>query len=393
MNILAVPCSFGLFKPISGGQNRFYNILNQLKKRNDVILFQSLEFQSTNDERYCRIYYYKDIKLFGRTLCILRDFNLSFIIGLLRILMKEKVDLIQMTHPSGVIVVKLITFLLQKRISMVYDAQNIESNFMKETFMNNPQYTHIEKFIVSNYIKILEKMAFNFVDLTTCVSNVDKNILKIYFKIDEKKLSTIPSGCFIPHSLSKNVLLDIRKRLNIDPNKLVVIFHGYYSNQNKEGFDFVTNYLAPFFLNSNKNILFLLCGSNLPKFSRDNIVSLGYVDDIYEILSMADMAIVPLTKGAGTKLKVLDYLCSGLPIIATEKTIVGLNIENYKQAIIVKDLGIGFVKAMDLLISDSKLRDELGKNGRKLAKEEFDWELIGEKVNALYERKMMDKVG
>ena len=103
-------------------------------------------------------------------------------------------------------------------------------------------------------------------------------------------------------------------------------------------------------------------------------------------MSIVDIAIVPLTTGGGTKLKILDYMSIGLPIVTTKKGIEGLNVKNDEHAIIVNDVNDVFIDAIKYLIDNGEERKRIGANARRLAEEEYDWDQIGKKMDDLYKR-------
>ncbi|NHW88881.1 MAG: glycosyltransferase family 4 protein [Archaeoglobales archaeon] len=78
----------------------------------------------------------------------------------------------------------------------------------------------------------------------------------------------------------------------------------------------------------------------MPKFEKDGI---KFLDDIYELLVASDIAIVPILSGSGTRVKIMDYLNVGLPIVTTKKGIEGIEAENGKHAIIVDDVRYVYV--------------------------------------------------
>jgi glycosyltransferase involved in cell wall biosynthesis len=98
----------------------------------------------------------------------------------------------------------------------------------------------------------------------------------------------------------------------------------------------------------------------------------------------SDIAIVPILRGGGTRVKIMDYLNVGLPIVTTKKGIEGIEAENGKHAIIVDDVNEEFIKALEFLIENDSERRRLSRNARKLAEERYDWTKIGEKLNKLY---------
>ena len=108
------------------------------------------------------------------------------------------------------------------------------------------------------------------------------------------------------------------------------------------------------------------------------------VKDLYPLLHAADLAIVPIRGGGGTRLKILDYMGVGLPIVTTKKGIEGINVKNGEEAIIVDDVNEKFVDAIKYLIDNKQEREKIGANARRLAEEEYDWDKIGEKLDKLY---------
>jgi len=394
MNVLAIPTTYGLSKPISGGQNRFSNLVKELKKReNKIVVLESESFADPNDTNIANIYSYKDYKIFNRTLIIFRDININFISKLLHILKNERIDLIQITHPSGIFVVKILIKLTRNKIPIVYDAHNVESNFVLETFANNPKYSKLERSIIPKYTKFLEKIMCKYiVDHVTSVSENEGKIFIERYKLKKEKITIIPSGCHIldlPDIKCKN---DIKEEIGINSDKLIIFFHGLFTHPpNKDAFETIESYIAQKFRKIDKRVLFVIGGTGTPKFERENIKSLGFIEDLYKVMCMADIAIVPLTSGAGTKLKILDYLGVGLPIVTTKKGIEGIKAKNGEHVIIVDGVNNDFIDATKYLIENEEERKRIGANARRLAEEEYDWDKIGEKLDTLYRKILKER--
>ena len=393
MNILAIPTTYGFSKPVSGGQNRFSNLIIYLKKNgNKITILETHHLVDSQDQKIAKIYSYKDIKLFNRTLTIFRDINISFILEILKILKKEKIDLIQITHPSGILAVKIIAKIIQSKIIIIYDAHNVESNFVVETFANNPKYSKLERLIIPKYTKFLEKIVCKYiVDHTTSVSDDDREIFIKKYKLNREKVTVIPSGAHILDLPDKQCEDDVKRGISIDSDKIVIFFHGLFSHpSNKDAFKTIENYIAPKFEEIDKKVLFVVGGTDVPKFERVNIKSLGFIEDLYKVMCMADIAIVPLKSGAGTKLKVLDYLGVGLPIVTTKTGIEGINAKNGEHALIVDDVNEEFIDAIKYLIDNEQERKRIGTNARRVAEEEYDWDKICEKLDGLYRNILME---
>lgn len=386
MNILYILNFAGLNKPKTGAQNRFFNLTEQLKRNNNIFVLESRDFIDSNDLVIGNVYYYDDLKILRYTLSIFRDINISYILYLIWLLKKERIDIILISHPNGSIAVKLITKLIRKEIPIIYDAHNVESNFIKESMIENSLLKKIIKKVMVIYIYFLESFTSKYIfNHIISVSNCERDIFIHKYNLYEKKVSVIPSGCVIRKKSIRDIdKIKIREKYGLN-NKIIVFFHGLYSHfPNRESMELIKKYIAPKFEDDDR-ILFLMCGSRAPEYELKNVKSIGFIDNLEELLSIVDIAIIPLRKGAGTKLKIFDYMSFGIPIITTKKGIEGIEAENLKQVIIVNEVDNEFIDAISYLIEKEKERNKIGENGRKLAEDVYDWNKIGNKLNNIFQ--------
>ena len=384
MNILIISVGYGLFKPKSGGRNRFYNLAMQLiKKGAKITLLQPSRYKDSIDDTLTDVYYFR-VSFRNRTFGTITDINVDFIIKFAKIIQKQKIDVVQVSSPYGVIASKLVTKLLRKNVPIIYDAHNIQSD-IAQCSLNDPKATCLEKIFALVYMPLQERIAVKCADHILAVSQEDEMRFIEKYGIDEKKVTVIPSGVNI---IDLAILKDknkIRKELGIDESKLAIIYHGsYFHPPNREAIDLIKNYLAPEIMKVDKKIVFVIAGFDVPIFEEENIKSVGFVEEIYSLIHAADMAIVPILSGGGTRLKILDYMGVGLPIVTTKKGIEGINAKNGEEAIIVGDVNAKFIDDIRYLLNNEKKRERIGANARRLAEEEYDWDNIGEKLDKLY---------
>jgi glycosyltransferase involved in cell wall biosynthesis len=119
---------------------------------------------------------------------------------------------------------------------------------------------------------------------------------------------------------------------------------------------------------------FLLVGSHAPAWLRDgswpNITVVGRVPSMVEYLASASAVIVPLRAGTGTRLKILEAMAAGAPVVSTEIGAEGLGLEpgrDYLQA----DSAADFVAAIRLLQDDLEGSARLSSRGREVVRERF----------------------
>lgn len=102
---------------------------------------------------------------------------------------------------------------------------------------------------------------------------------------------------------------------------------------------------------------------------------LGFVDDIASELRNYKTMIVPLRYGGGTKLKVIDAMAAGVPIVTTSVGAEGLNIEQGRHALIT-DTPDTFASAIETVSRDPELAAKLSQNAYELAEKHYSWKNI-----------------
>ena len=108
----------------------------------------------------------------------------------------------------------------------------------------------------------------------------------------------------------------------------------------------------------------------------------GYLPDIHTAVAEAWACVVPLRIGGGTRLKILEALALGTPVISTSKGVEGLDVMHDQQLLIADD-PIEFAAQTLRVLRDPALRARLAENGRHLIKSKYNWQLVGDQFNRL----------
>lgn len=365
MNVVVVSSGNNLFDRGEGDKERVYNIIRQLEHQNhNVITIQP------NVEKDENVVSYKKL-----TPPMINDLNPYLYKKLLKVSKEQPVDIYHVKEPSGVVASKIASRATSNG-TVIYDAHNIESRRLKSEVVND--LSNIKSSLAPIIVPKIELAAVHAADHIITVSDIEADAFVNDYDIDASKISVVPSGVSIPPSYSPDEFdLD---QYGIDDNRFKIVFHGSHSYRpNLKASKFISEKLSKEI--SDENCKFIIAGKNTPDFDQSNVHSVGFVDDLYQFLNAMDAAIVPLTNGGGTKLKMLDYLGTGLPIVTTDVGAEGLAIEDGRHALI-RDLD-GFTVALEKVQTNKELQKRLKQNSKQLA-EKYTWESIGGKVNQIY---------
>jgi glycosyltransferase involved in cell wall biosynthesis len=108
----------------------------------------------------------------------------------------------------------------------------------------------------------------------------------------------------------------------------------------------------------------------------------GWVPDMAPWFARASVVLVPILSGGGTRLKVLDGLASGRPVVSTAMGAEGIAMDDGAHAVIADDAET-FARAAIRLLAEPERAARIGAAGRRLAEERYDWRTIGDRLEAL----------
>jgi glycosyltransferase involved in cell wall biosynthesis len=109
------------------------------------------------------------------------------------------------------------------------------------------------------------------------------------------------------------------------------------------------------------------------------------VPDVRPYLRDARVAVVPLRVGTGTRLKALEAMAAGRPVVGTSLGLGGLGLVPGRHALFADDAA-QFAHALTSVLRDDALAMALAREGRTLVADRFGWDRIGE----LFVRSLFD---
>jgi glycosyltransferase involved in cell wall biosynthesis len=100
-------------------------------------------------------------------------------------------------------------------------------------------------------------------------------------------------------------------------------------------------------------------------------------------MDRAQVYLCPMRDGGGTRLKILDALSMGKPIVATSMALEGIDVMP-EQDVLVGDTPEAFVTQIKRLVADEALQARLSANGRAFVEQHFSWVVIGQQLEKAF---------
>lgn len=182
----------------------------------------------------------------------------------------------------------------------------MESNLIKR-YIRKVKYYNLLKFEIDKLQKSDRILTLNY---------KDKNLL-INHQMDANKIDTI-SPYF-------NRLIFSDKR---SPNKKILFFGAMSRKENYESCIWFIENVFNKLLEIDNEYIFYIVGGNPPQkllnFKSRNVIVTGFVDSIDEYFMNCMCMVAPLVFGAGIKIKILEGMSSGIPILTNDIGIEGI---------------------------------------------------------------------
>ncbi|MBN2286347.1 MAG: glycosyltransferase [Tissierellales bacterium] len=383
----------------NGGKIKTYNILKLLKPKYDIdlLFFVNSENEIKHLRELEKIGYHIDFELKSiilnkkplkkaleilRSLCngkpyiISKYYSKSFSKKVDHYIKHNDYKYIYIDHLQQFQYVPKI-FLKTLRNKIILDQHNVEYILAKRYYhkLRNP----LKKIIVFlEYLKLrsYEKWACRSVGLVLAITNHDKESLQLLCG-SSIRINTSPIYIEAEDAF--------RYKVNEDNSNKRILFVGTMSwYPNEDGIIWFYHKIFSKLKTAHPDIRLDIVGSNpgnnVRMLGKDSFVTVtGYVDNITSYLERAMLSIVPIRIGGGIRIKILQLLSVGIPIVTTSLGCEGISLTPKKEAL-VADSERDFLIAINSLISNPMLRKELSLNSINLIREKYSFERASENM-------------
>ena len=383
---------------MSGGQTRWYNIIKYLAYKHDITLFSLIKDDSERKfipelKKYCRKVMVFDrprkpwtmrnifLSVFGPyPLLIVRNWSFEERRAIKEELSKEKYDLI---HSETFYV---MPHLAETSVPIVQVEQTMWHDVYKHYVMHEVPLI-LRPFYMQDVLKVRfwEKYYWSKADRLFAVSEEDREeMLKL---IPKKEVGIIPNGVDSEYYRAKS----------IERQKIPRILYGVTNFewlQNEEAVRILIDLVWPIIKKEFADVKVWIVGRKIPvwlkKMSGSDIEITENIPDARDAYRKASIMVAPIKGSGGTRLKILEAMAAGLPVVATKVGVAGLKLKD-KENVLIADTPDKLARKALLLLKDPNLAEKIGRNGQMHVRKYFDWESIIKLHDPIYEELVRSK--
>lgn len=295
--------------------------------------------------------------------------------GLVNLLDKVNFDLVVYENLESLGEVNRIIKRMKPNCLHLYDAHNVDSELWMQQAISKQNKTY--KAYAATALSLEQKL-YRKVDAYFCCSE-DDNILLTKLNHNRIKGTVIPNGVDVASRPYDNNPAKYKKA--------ELLFCGSLDyHPNKEGLLWFYDEVFPILKSALPQIRLTVIGnvSNTDDYSKlvadSSIKFIGKVESVVPHYLASSVSIVPLLSGSGTRLKLLEALSMGNPVVSTKTGAEGIRYEAGKD-LLIADNSQDFAASILLLLNDKTTYESLKISGYTLAKSTYDWSVIGQKIN------------
>jgi polysaccharide biosynthesis protein PslH len=384
------------YPPNDGEKIRVFNLIKNLSHHDITLVFRAMhenELQgATALQQYCRQVRYAYIPsptsqltrvgwclpfVFTRYPISLATVYFQEIATILRELCaRETYDVVHVEHSSLTIYLDGLKF--QNNPYTILTLHNVDYARNVRVMANTPAGIY-KLFLYYNQLKFKQWETDSIMryDKVITVSGTDKETIE--------EMGVSGAIDVVPNGVDTEKLQMIPRR---SASRSILFVASMDSEANHDGAMFFLEQIFPLVKKRVPDASLYLVGRNprqeLKAFDHtDGIVVTGEVPEVRQYYEKAAVAVVPLRSGGGTRLKILEAMALGIPVVSTAVGCEGLNVEDGKHLVVADDPRL-FAEAVIDIFDNDELCRSLVQASRKVVEEQYDWRTIAAQQDQLY---------
>lgn len=284
-------------------------------------------------------------------------------------------DIIQIEHSYGL--QPFLDIIQQKKLPFVLTEHNVESRLTAATFQSFPRWMAPYFAYDTHRYAQWERTALSRPNRLVAVTEGDAKTMQ---EIRQSAVDVVINGVDCAYFSAVTPTL----------NRQQILFVGnmeYPPNVN--AVEETVTHIMPLVWKQMPEATFSICGFAMPeswaKRWRDpRLKWTGFVPDIRDAQRESSVFIVALKEGGGSKLKVLEAMAAGLPIVSTVQGVSGLDAKP-NQEYLLGDNAETLANALIKVLKDEALAKQIGESGRTYVQQHHDWSVSAQQLESIYQ--------
>lgn len=285
-------------------------------------------------------------------------------------------------HPALIVATSIWTYAPLRRLKqlppVVLDAHDVLGNAIAERFGETHVFTRL--------VRTWERRTVRKMDHVFACSDHDRAQFIARYGVSKDRITTVPNGVDMEVWRAPAGRKAAGPEACLDPaleaalgSARILFFMGKLDYQpNREALKFLAERLLPELESAGgKEFRLLVCGGPAPAVSpHPAMLFTGKVPDIVPYVKRADICLAPIFTGSGTRLKILEYMAAGKPVVSTAKGAEGIAGTPGEHFEVVA--ASNFATAIRNLTDHPDRARQMGEAGRRLVAARYDWRVVGE---------------
>lgn len=326
------------------------------------------------------------------------------------------------SQSSGRYMSAVIGLLLGKSYDFVWlSSREMSKRLERAVTMLGPDVIHADTLGLAQYFPLMNGVAtvLNHHDVESCkaalrAENTRGTVARAYFLLESAKLLTA-ERIWCPKFDVNVVVSEDEKALllsscpgsnvsivpngvdttyfspRVDPGGYNILFCGSLDmHPNQEAMDIFFRRMWHRLTTLVPGVELYVVGRRPPEWLREigdkdpRVHVTGFVGDVRPFFKKAAVCICPVVSGGGTRLKILDSLAMGVPVVSTSFAASGLSLDHGRHLLLADDPD-QFVKEVARLLFDPSIRCEVGHAGAKRVNQVYSWTVVAHSILDAYD--------
>jgi len=374
---------------LSGGQTRSYNLLKYLGRKHEITLFSLIKDESERK-------FIKELSKFCKKILVFKRSKKPWTLRNILLTGFSFYPFLVIRNLSGMEKEAVKNELKQNKYDLIH----------AETFYVMPHIpsTSVPILLVEQTIEYLvyrhyvEEQAHLFLRPLLKIDVAKIKFWETHFwQRANKVVAMSQADKQIMQNLSPGLVVDIvpngvdteyfsvKKESN--PNQKILYVGNFKWLQNTEAVELLVNEIWPKIQDRLPKAKLWIVGMGMTEgiknLASSNIEVSEGMPDIRVAYNNASVLVAPIKSPGGTRLKILEAMASGVPVVTTKIGMEGLEAKDGYHAFI-KETTDEMVKSTIDLLKDRRLAHKLAANARKLVEEKYSWQVSAQNLDFLY---------